>query len=258
MLHKTGTLTGYSIKSLNGEIGSAREFYFDDKHWTIRYLVVDTGDWLTGKVVLLSPYALVRVDDTNRQIDVELTKKQIEQSPSPESDKPVSRQFEEAYYGYYGWPEYWGDSYVWGYYPQIARNLDKSRQANKGGKPWNSHLRSTYDVKGHHIQAKDGEIGHVSDFIIDDESWTIHYLVIDTSNWWMGKTVLISPKWIERVSWSEAKVFVHLSRDDIKNSPEYHEGMSLTRDYEAKLHQHYNRPGYWESQSPEIKRTLVL
>jgi hypothetical protein len=100
-------------------------------------------------------------------------------------------------------------------------------------------------VSGYHIQAADGEIGHVEDFIIDDETWTIRYLRINTLNWWPGKKVLISPLWIQRVSWAESKVFVNLSREAIKKSPEYTEDFLLTRDYETALHQHYSRRGYW-------------
>ena len=114
MLNKAKTLKGYKLDSLDGEIGKVKEFYFDDQHWTIRYLVADTGNWLTGRQVLISPYALVAVNKEEQHIAIDLTKKQIEDSPSLNSDKPVSRQFEEAYYGYYGWPMYWGGPYMWG------------------------------------------------------------------------------------------------------------------------------------------------
>jgi hypothetical protein len=182
---------------------------------------------------------------TDQRIAIDLTKKQIEDSPSLNSDKPVSRQFEEDYYGFYGWPMYWGGPFMWGAYPYIVRDREKSRASNPGGKAWDPHLRSTHDVSGHHIQAADGEMGHVEDFIIDDETWAIRYLIIDTRNWWPGKQVLVSPQWIERVSWSESKVFVNLSCEAIKQSPEYPEESPLTRDYETALHQHYNYEGYW-------------
>jgi uncharacterized protein YrrD len=106
MLSKAKTLKGYKLNSLDGEIGKVKEFYFDDRHWTIRYLVADTGNWLTGRQVLISPYALVAVSKEEQHITIDLTKKQIEASPSLNSDKPVSRQFEQAYYGYYGYPMY--------------------------------------------------------------------------------------------------------------------------------------------------------
>jgi uncharacterized protein YrrD len=245
MLSKAKTLNGYKLDSLDGEIGKVKEFYFDDQHWAIRYLVADTGNWLTGRQVLISPYALVAMNKEEQHIAIHLTKKQIQDSPSLDSDKPVSRQFEEAYYGYYDWPMYWGGPNMWGYYPYIVRDREQWKDSTQGEKVWDHHLRSTHHVSGYHIQAADGEIGHVDDFIIDDETWAIRYLIIDTRNWWPGKKVLVSPQWIERVSWSESTVFVNQSRETIKQAPEYTEEFLPTRDYETGLHRHYNRQGYW-------------
>jgi hypothetical protein len=245
MLTKAKTLKGYTLHSLDGEIGKVREFYFDDQYWVIRYLIADTGSWLTDRQVLISPYALTAVNREEQYVAVKLTKQQIEDSPSLNSDKPVSRQFEEAYYGYYGWPMYWDGPNMWGCYPNIVCDCDAGRESNQGEKAWDPHLRSTHDVSGHHIQAADGEIGHVDDFIIDDETWSIRYLLVDTRNWWPGKQVLISPQWIDSVSWSDSKVFVNLSRETVKRSPEYTKASLLTRDYETGLHRHYNRQGYW-------------
>jgi len=250
MLSKAKTLTGYKLHSLDGEIGKVEEFYFDDRHWTIRYLVADTGNWLPGRQVLISPYALVAVNREEQHIAIDLTKKQIENSPPLNSDKPVSRQFEEDYYGYYGWPTYWGGPYMWGSYPYPVRDRTKWKTPTQGEKAWDPHLRSTHNVSGYHIQASDGEIGHVEDFIIDDETWAIRYLIIATRNWWPGKKVLVSPRWIERIGWSKSTVFVNLSRETIKQSPEYTEESLLTRDYETGLHRHYNRQGYWVDESP--------
>jgi hypothetical protein len=246
MLIKAKTLKGYKLDSLDGEIGKVNEFYFDDQYWTIRYLVADTGNWLMDRQVLISPYALVAVNKEEQHIAIDLTKKQIKASPSLNSDKPVSRQFEEAYYGYYGWPMYFGGPNMWGSYANIVRDPEKWRESIRAEKAsWDPHLRSTQDVSGHHIQASDGEIGHVEDFIIDNETWAIRYLIIDTRNWWPGKKVLISPQWIERVSWDESKVFINLPRETIRQSPEYTEESLMTRDYEGRLHQHYNRQVYW-------------
>ncbi|MDP3334174.1 MAG: PRC-barrel domain-containing protein, partial [Methylococcaceae bacterium] len=160
----------------------------------------------------------------------------------------VSRQFEEDYYQYYGWPLYWGGPFMWGSYstyPYIVRDPEIWEKPSYDEQKWDPSLRSTHDVSGHHIQAEDGDIGHVDDFIIDDETWTIRYLIINTQNWWPGKKVLVSPQWIERVSWSESTVFVNLTREAIRQSPEYTEESLLTRDYEAGLHRHYDRQGYW-------------
>ena len=134
---------------------------------------------------------------------------------------------------------------MWGRYPYLVRDRDQWNASTAAGKPWDPHLRSTHDVDGHHIQASDGEIGHVEDFIIDDETWAIRYLIVNTRNWWPGKKVLVSPQWIERVSWSESKVFVNLTRESIKRSAEYSDESLITRDYETGLYRHYNRQGYW-------------
>lgn len=248
MLLRAKTLQGYKLNSLDGEIGKVKEFYFDDHHWTIRYLVADTGNWLTGRQVLISPYALGGAAKEDQDIAVALTMKQIESSPSLDSDKPVSRQFEEGFYGYYGWPMYWAGPFMWGADPNIVRNPLEWTKPAKTGKPWDPHLRSTHEVTGYHIQASDGEIGHVEDFVIDDETWAIRYMIVNTRNWWPGNTVLVSPQWIDRVSWDESKVFVTLARESIQRSPEFMEGSVLTREYEAGLHKHYRRPGYWEDE----------
>lgn len=245
MLSNAKTLKGYKLNSLDGEIGKVKEFYFDDRHWTVRYLVADTGNWLPGRQVLISPYALADISTEDRHIGINLTKKQIEDSPSLDSHKPVSRQFEESYYGHYGWPMYWAGPYTWGYDPYIVRDREKWKESAQGNLAPDHHLRSTHEVSGYHIQATDGEVGHVEDFILDDETWSIRYLLVATRNWWPGKKVLVSPQWIERVSWGESKVFIDLSREIIKRSPEYTEEFLITRQYEMELHQHYDRHGYW-------------
>jgi hypothetical protein len=247
MLYKSKTLAGRTLGALDGEIGKVKEFYFDDLHWTIRYVIADTGNWLMERQVLISPYAVVAVDERERIITTDLTKKQIEDSPSLETDKPVSRQFEETYHIYYGLPEYWYGPYMWGASPYIVRDPEERKEMSRPEKTWNAHLRATHEVIGYHIRAEDGEIGHVVDFFIDDQTWTIRYLDIDTRNWWPGKHVLMSPQWIEEISWSEAKVFVKLPCETIKQAPEYKEDSLITRDYETALYGHYNRSDYWAS-----------
>jgi len=249
MLHNAKELNGYKLNSIDGEIGRVKEFYFDDRHWTVRYLVADTGSWLQERQVLISPYSLAGVNTIAQHITVDLTRKQIEESPSLNSDKPVSRQFEDSFHGYYGYPEYWVGSYIWGTYPDIVRDREKWNAFTKDDKAWDPSLRSTQEVSGHHIQAADGEIGHVEDFIIDEKTWAIRYLIIDTKNWWAGKKVLVSPQWIDHISWDESKVFIKLPCEVIRQSPEYSETALLTREYETRLYQHYNRMGYWAEKS---------
>jgi len=248
MLFTVKTLKGYKLSAIDGDMGQVKEFYFDDRHWTIRYLVANTGSWLRGKQVLISPYALGTVDKDifEQQISIHLTKKQIEDSPPLDSDKPVSRQFEESYYGYYDWPFYWAGAYSWGVHQRIAHDRETRDEISPAKtSKWDADLRSTQAVTGYHVRAIDGEIGHVEDFIVDDETWAIRYLMINTHNFWPGKKVLISPQWLESVSWGQSKVFINLSRETIRHAPQYTEEFLLTRDYEMELHQYYHRQGYW-------------
>ena len=243
MLTRVNHLKGFKLASLDGEIGEVQEFYFDDKHWVIRYLVADTGDWLFGMRVLLSPYALKEVSLETRRISIALTRQQIEDSPPLGTDQAVSRLFEASYYRYYGWPTYFGGPHPWGPYPVLLRNRREDLDSVQGGQGWDPNLRSTRDVSGYHVQAKDGALGHVEDFVIDDETWTIRFLIINTSNWWQGHQVLVAPHWIESVNWAESKVYVDLTRAAIERSPAYSEGDPVTRAYEARLHDHYHGAG---------------
>jgi len=238
MLSKAKALTGYKLRSIDGEIGTAKDFYFDDRYWTIRYLVADTGEWLVSRQVLISPNSLAGVNADQGLISVKLTKIEIEHSPSLNRDKPVSRQFEQEYSVFFGLPMYWGFRY------------DPGSNAKSGG-PAKQHsdpdLRSVHDVSGHHVEASDGEIGHVDDFLIDDETWAVRYLIVDTKDWLPGKKVLISPKWIERVSWTNKQVVVGLTREAILKAPEYTDSGAPTRDQEIALYRHYDSPGYWDA-----------
>lgn len=251
MLYRAKDLSGYKLGAVDGEIGKVKEFFFDDRYWTVRYIVANTGNWLTGKQVLISPHALASVNSEQERIETKLTKKQIEDSPSLDADKPVSRQYEEEYYRYYGWPGYWHGPYVWGPYPNpyphphALGEPGERPESESAEEKWDPNLRSSREVSGYKVGAEDGEVGHVDDFIIDGETWRIRYLVVDTRNWLPGKRVLISPQWVERVSWGEQEVFVSQRRDTIKQAPEYTNDTSITREYETALHRHYEREGYW-------------
>jgi uncharacterized protein YrrD len=245
MLRQAKDLNDYKLGARDGEIGKVKEFYFDDQSWAVRYLIADTGGWLSGRRVLISPYALDPANKNAKVIPVDLTREQIENCPSLGADKPVSRQYEMQYYPYYGWPGYWGGPYMWGSSAYPKRGKGGWSETSRDAESDDPHLRSTKDVTGRTIQARDGEIGDVEDFVIDDEAWAIRYLIVDTGNWWPGKKILISTRWIERISWEESKVFINLTCEAIKQGPEYTEEALITRDYETRLHRHYNRQGYW-------------
>jgi hypothetical protein len=233
MLRSVEELYGYSVQAIDGDIGEVYEFYFDDKDWTIRYLVMDTGGWLSGRLVIISPVALKEPDWKKQIFPVSITKKQVEKGPSTYAGKPISRKYESEVHKHYGWPSYWSDKAV----------NDESRTMKRG----ESHLRSTREVTGYDIQAIDDGIGHVEDFIIDDEVWIIRYMVIDTRDWLPGgKKVLVSPQWIKDVSWVESKVNVELHKEAIVGAPEYDTEVPVNRDYEEKLYEHYGSRKYWD------------
>ena len=245
MLHKADTLGKCKLIAVDREIGKIRDLYFDDRFWTVRYLVADTGGWLTGRLVLISPFSVNLVDAEEEMIGTTLTAKQIEESPSPEADKPVSRQFESVYADYYGYPYYWYGPGAWGAYPRPS--LMHPKEMVEQEESWDSHLRSADEVQDYEVGALDHHIGHISDFIVDDESWTIRYLVVDTRNWWPGKHVLLSPGWATAVDWATRTVAVDLTRDAIKQAPEYDEDKPITRDYEIELFRHYSKQDYWSA-----------
>ena len=247
MLRSIKSLSGYKIHAKDGDMGKVYEFFFDDEAWTIRYLVIDTGTWLPGRKVLISPlFAISNPDWKSQTFPVDLTKEQVKNSPEVDVDKPVSRQHQIELHKYYGWPAYWSPGVAAGAPPvtpvvtQIAK--EKATREEEKGDP---HLRSTREVTGYHIHATDGEIGHVEDFIVDDESWIIRYMIVDTRNWLPGRKVLVSPAWVKKVSWSDEMVDVDLSRKSIKDSPEYDPSAPINQEYEMRLYDFYGRPKYW-------------
>ncbi len=257
MLRKVKNFENFTLRTRDGDIGKAVEFYFDDRHWTIRYLVVDTGGWLHSRKVLISPHALNPAIDDDNVIPVNLTKQQIENSPSIDSDIPVSRQFEVDYHNFYSWPYYgigsftWGtSSYLGGAGPFIRGRGQPTSEMVRPEESWDPCLRSTHEVTGYHVHSTDGEIGHVSDFVIDEATWTIRYLVVDTNNLWPGRQVLISTHWIDEVAWLDHKVFVHVNKEAVEHAPEY-SPETLNRGYEELLHEHYNSHGYWFDRLPQ-------
>jgi uncharacterized protein YrrD len=255
MLMNTSHLNGLTVRATDGDLGTVDQCYFDDKTWAIRYLTVDTGGWFFGKRVLISPHSITLADWVNKRLDVALTKLQVKNSPDIDTHKPISRQHEISYLDYYGYPYYWSGPFLWGpaLYPAgsgtLTGALMQSVPPSARRETSDSHLRSSNEVKGYHIEASDGEIGHVEAFIMDDQAWAIRYIELETANWWPGKKVIVSPEWIERVSWATHTVYVGLTRQAVKDGPEYRE--PVTREYEDQLHRHHGRPAYWDREVKE-------
>jgi hypothetical protein len=229
MLRSIKQFLGDKLGASDGEIGQVKDFYFDDQNWAVRYLVADTGTWLTGRQVLLSPHSLGCLDQAGKVLRAKLTRKQIENSPSIELHKPVSRQYEEEYYRYYGWPYYWQGDGLWGMsgFPILelpVKSLPSEQAAaiDPKRKRADAHLRSTQKVKGYHLQASDGIVGYVCDFMMDDQSWAIGQLVIKTGHRFTGKEVQIPVSKVDRISYEESTVFVNLTKAAVEQSPAHH------------------------------------
>ncbi|MGD8616596.1 MAG: PRC-barrel domain-containing protein [Gammaproteobacteria bacterium] len=244
-LQPAAALQDYGLQAVDGAVGSVEEFFFDDVTWTVRYLVVDTGSWLVGRRVLISPVAVGEVREREGLLYIELTREQIRNSPPLNSDKPVSRRYEARYYRYYGWPPYWEPASLTGV---LLADAPATPPAPGPQQPEETRLRSSAEVTGYAIAAQDGELGRVEDFIIDTRYWAVRYVEVDTRNWWPGRRVLLSPRWIASVNWARRRVTVNLARTAIRSAPAYHRGMPISREYEARLFGHYGRRAYWGAQ----------
>jgi hypothetical protein len=251
MLRNASTLHGYAIAASDGHLGVVNELLFEDTSWLLRWLVVDTGHWLPGRKVLLPVTVLGHIDPEKREVSVRLTMEAVRHSPDIDTERPVSRQIETDLYDFYGWRPYWNpgiymDGLGYGYgggamLPlPVAGSARLEEDVLAAERDHNDpHLRSVEAVTGYHIHASDGEIGHLSDFLIEDADWSIHYLVVDTRNWWPGNKVLISPRSVRGVDWQDNQVNLDVDRQAVKASPAYDASMTVDRSYERRLHSYY-------------------
>jgi hypothetical protein len=234
-------MRGYSLVATDGSLGGLKDTLFDSRFWVVRYLVADTRAWLPGRHVLLSPSAIKEAEWASKTILLALTKKQVEDSPEIDEHLPVSRQREIEVNRYFHWPIYWED--FGPAQPAVPTEAEAEPVTEEGP---DVHLRSAVEVEGYRIAATDGEIGHLEDLIVDDESWRIRYAIIDTRNWLPGRKVLVAPDWIEKISWGGREVEMGLSREQIRESPEYDPASPVNRAYEERLYDFYGRPAYWK------------
>jgi uncharacterized protein YrrD len=231
------SMVGFTIRAVDGDLGKVHEFYFDDATWTIRYMIAETGTWLSGRKVLISSAALGKPDWESRTFSVNLTCDQVRNSPDIDTERPVYRQHEAELHAYYQWPLYWEGGYggIFGISPYPVFENAPSRESSESERQDDQHLRSTRQVTGYRIHATDGEIGHVEDFIVDDENWAIGYLVINTGKWLPGRKVLVSPKWIKSVNWADSSVYLDHSRQSVENSIDFESSEANLRDYKGYL-----------------------
>ena len=252
MLQSAKNLVDYSIEAKDGSIGTVESFLFEE-NWQIRYMVVDTGKWLPGRRVLLVPGVIGKPEGISNVLSVQLTKEQVKNSPDIDANKPISSKQREELHKHYGWPLYWttGSGPVMIPQPPAAPGVSTAEQKDlpESDKPERLEkapkLRSTKEVIKYHIKARDGEIGHVDDFIIDDAQWIIRFLVVDTRNWLPGRKVLIPPDWAQKIDWALKEVEVDVIRDEVRDSPKFDPSVPVNRDYEVRYYDYYGRPVYW-------------
>jgi uncharacterized protein YrrD len=258
MLRRLKEMLGADVVATDGSIGTLHDVLMDDETWTIRYFAVDTGMWL-GRVVVISPISIDLPDWQERRIPLRLTRAEIEGSPDLLSRPRFTRDEEREFAAYHGYPYYWGGPDLWGwagrpgalstspppgYMPPPAS--PEAAATAGAADTMTTSIFSGKEIRGYHIHALDGEIGHVDDFIIDEETWSVRYLQIDTSNWIGGKTVLLGARWIQRIDPADGKIHVEVKRERIENSPEFDPDTAIDRAFEGRLHEHYGMPAYWE------------
>lgn len=253
MIRSIKYINRFSVVAQDGAIGAIDDVYFDDERWAVRYVVVDTGTWLPGRRVLISPLSITQVQWGEQRVLLSISRDQVANSPEIDTHKPVSRQQEAAYLGYMGYPYYWGGGALWGAtaFPMLPTPeqaaearitaAEEQKQRHRG----DSHLRSVSEVTGYHIRATDGELGHIDDVLVDDGNWAVRYFVVDTSNWWFGKQVLVAPNWIAEIDWAQREVNIGVTRQTLRNAPTYDRAEHLDRQWELAYYGHVNRRGYW-------------
>jgi uncharacterized protein YrrD len=227
-------VVGFGIGATGGALGKVDDVYFDDERWTVRYLVADVGSWLSGRKVLISPHAIVRIDSNAEIVETQLTRSEVENSPPIETDRPISRRMEDEYNRHFHYPPDWAGDYatgLWGFgalpfagLEPVLRSAQAQHEAPRATSPEDDgavHLRSGREVTGYRVAATDRAIGHIENFLFDEDSWAIRCLVIDTRDWWPGRHVLVPPEQVERVSWAERSVHLGISRAEVERSPEY-------------------------------------
>lgn len=226
MLRSVKKICGTKLSARDGAIGNVQDFYFDDQSWAIRYVVAHTGSWLPGRLVLIAPQAFGSLSPDEDRLIVNLTREQIQNSPQIGSHVPVSRKYEEEYYRYYGWPSYWNGNEMWGLSglpvaPPPDWEFIKDATQEDAFSNEDLNLRSAKALNSYLVENAEGEIGRLIDFVMDEESWEIRQLIVDTGHWFSGKEVAITPTQIERISYHESRIFVHVTIDAIREAHEF-------------------------------------
>jgi len=255
MLFAVSGLQGCPIAASDGRIGAVKDFLFDDRSWKLRWMVVDTGDWLPGRKVLIQPSAMAPLaippkprlpmmsPGDSLEVSVNLTKQQIEASPEAREDDPVSKDMESLLYDYYGWDAGWSATNL-GENAIVPEAAERGAEDIETGPTGDPHLRSVASLMGYHVHASDGELGHVENLLADDGNWDIRYLVIATRSWWPGKVVQLARYAVTDIDWLDRQVKLNVTRDQVQSAPAW-DPVAMTNELnEEQHHRHFGWPGY--------------
>jgi hypothetical protein len=244
MLWNASAFNGYAIEASDGELGTVSGLLLEDVGWAIRWLVVDTGNWLPGRKVILPLSALGKPDQTARHFPVKLTMRQVKNSPDVDVALPVSRRVETDLYDYYGWDPYWRDTSLptsatpFVVRPRLSDSV-AAASAEALPAPVDLPLRSVATLTGAAIRATDDAIGHVEDFLVEAAGWRVRYITVDTENWWPGEKVLISPRSVREVDWENRLIHLNVDRQKVKDSPPYNPAVTVDGAYDETFLTYY-------------------
>ncbi|GGD02692.1 hypothetical protein GCM10007216_36830 [Thalassobacillus devorans] len=261
MLYFASTLKNYNIQANDGELGKVKDLYFDDKKWTVRYLVADTRKWLPGKKVVVSPSGVKAVDTGEEVVHVENNKEDIRHNATLEEKQDFSYEKEMELSDTFGWKQYWAGEFLWGGY---LTPMDPVEEPARAAEPQttqeppindNVHdrkdkLRSSESIKGEFkhgvVHGENGKIGYIKDLMIDEGTWRIRYLLVDTSEWSTNERVLLSPDWLQSVDWLTNDFYIDLKLETIEDGPNYEKDQTVTKEFEEMIYRKYRKEPYWQ------------
>jgi hypothetical protein len=235
MLRNLKEIMSYVLVTKDGKLDGCSDFLFDDRDWVVRYVVADTRRWLPGRKVLISPMALERPDWQTRHTPVKLTKAEIEASPDLAHDAPVSKTYEKRWHEHYKYSPYWSGARMGS---RLMRNLVE-REVDAD---CDEHLRSAVEVSDYHVRAREGQTGYVEDFVVDDETWEIRFIVVSTRRWLHGRNVLVEPASVDVIRWANRMLAVGMTRDELLERPAFDPNMPVNRETETRVYDYRGRP----------------
>ncbi|PSL50806.1 PRC-barrel domain protein [Salsuginibacillus halophilus] len=256
MLFEAKKLRNFGVITSDGELGKIDDVYMDEDQWVIRYLVVNRKPLLPGGKVLVSPIAVERMDINGQTIHLNVTKEELEEAPGKEEAEPITRKKELELHHHFGYGYYWPAQGMWGSFPyphQLRVEAPHHQRPQELPNEEEIKVRSlkemTGDWSGYDVEGSDGDIGTIDDVIVEDDTWNIRYISVDTGRLFSTGHAVLSSSWILHTEDEEKKVRVKMARHEVQAAPEYVPGQPLDREFEERLFDHYDQEKYWEAEA---------